>query len=84
MYADMDLQVHLIGGSSNTTSNAIVTCLNDEKFVESQEDRTIQGQAFIQANSGQYFTIGIEPSANNPFPSSANNCPTSLTVIKMA
>jgi len=84
MYADMDLQVHLIGGSSNTASNAIVTCLNDEKFAESQEDRTIQGQASVEAVSGQYYTIGIEPSANSPFPSSANNCPTSLTVIKVA
>jgi hypothetical protein len=83
MYADMDLRASIQVDqfiTSPTTELGII----DEKFVEGQEDRTMHAKRLIYVPENWYITYWVNPSANSPYPSNTNNCPTSLTVFQIA
>jgi len=83
MYADMDLRAS-IQVDEFITSPATEFGIIDEKFIEGQEDRTMHAKRLIYVPENWYITYWVNPSANAPYPSNANNCPTSLLILQIS
>jgi hypothetical protein len=60
-----------------------LTLLNDEKFAENADDRTLNATVIVQVTAPRYLAISVEPSANAPFPSGSFNGPPRIWIKKL-
>ena len=82
MFNNVDFYVKIMSGSA-TGDMGLVSLLNDCKFNEDSSDRLINGTAIINVSTPQYYSIAVNPSANAPFPSNANNTPPRMFIKKI-
>jgi hypothetical protein len=78
----------LVRVSSSTTSGGAmssITLLNDYKSVEAAAaDQIINATLILEVTAAGYYSVCMNPSAQSPFPSDANNTPTRIFVKKIS
>ncbi len=84
-FGNQDFTVSFQSASSANGAMGLVTLLNDYRTAETSTDQILNGTIFFQVPTAPiYITIGMNPSANTPFPSSTDSTPTRIFVKKLA
>jgi hypothetical protein len=80
----VDILVRVSSSSTSGGAMSSITLLHDAKFSELTADQLLNGTLLLNVTSAGYYTICVNPSANSPFPSDANNTPTRIFVKKIS
>jgi hypothetical protein len=81
---NVDILVRVSSSSTSGGAMSSITLLHDAKFSELTADQLLNGTLLLNVTSAGYYTICVNPSANSPFPSDANNTPTRIFVKKIS
>jgi hypothetical protein len=84
LFNNVDILVKLSSASTSAGTMSEVTLLHDYKSVESSADQLMNGTLLFNVTSAAYYTICVNPSANNPYPSASNSTPTRIFLQKIS
>lgn len=84
LYSNVDVLVKLMSASTSNGAMSLVSLFNDNRFSETSDDQLLNGTIIVKVESTGYYGVAINPSANSPYPSSANSTPTRLFIKKVS
>ena len=86
LFSNVDVLVKLMQSANQTgffPSPVTQGLMCDMKFAEVTADQMLVGSKILNVTANNYFTIAVEPSANSPYPSDANDGRTYFQITKL-
>lgn len=78
-----DYLVKLSSASTSGGTMTALTLLADIRSAETSTDQILNGTYIFEVTTPTFYGVAINPSANSPFPSDANDTPTRIFIQKI-